>query len=144
MKTISLWQPWATLIAIEAKHCETRSWGTPYRGMMAIHAAKNVSELPVCNQPVFRRVLEKEGYLIWNTLPLGAIVAIGELVDCFQMTPAIIAQQSDQERAFGDWKPGRYGWLFVNVRRVKPFPYRGAQGLFDAELPAVLESEVTS
>lgn len=40
MKAISLWQPWATLIATGAKQIETRSWATSYRGPIAIHAAK--------------------------------------------------------------------------------------------------------
>ncbi len=42
MKAISLWQPWASAIGPhpEQKHLETRSWQTPYRGWLAIHAAK--------------------------------------------------------------------------------------------------------
>lgn len=31
MKAISLWQPWASLMAVGAKRYETRSWGTLYR-----------------------------------------------------------------------------------------------------------------
>lgn len=45
MKAISLWQPWASLIACGAKPYETRSWAPP-RSMIgqpiAIHAAKKV------------------------------------------------------------------------------------------------------
>src|SRR3954451_22243677 len=37
---LTLTQPWATLVAIGAKQIETRSWGTSYRGWLAIHAAK--------------------------------------------------------------------------------------------------------
>ena len=40
MKAISLWQPWASAIAIGEKTIETRSWWTPHRGALAIHAAK--------------------------------------------------------------------------------------------------------
>ncbi len=40
MKAISIWQPWASLIAIGAKQIETRSWATGYRGLLVIHAAK--------------------------------------------------------------------------------------------------------
>lgn len=32
MKAISLWQPWASAIAVGAKRVETRSWATKYRG----------------------------------------------------------------------------------------------------------------
>ena len=40
MKALTLYQPWATLVAIGAKKIETRSWSTPYRGPLAIHAGK--------------------------------------------------------------------------------------------------------
>src|SRR3972149_12240119 len=40
MKAISLWQPWASLIAVGAKKYETRSWDTPYRGPLVICASK--------------------------------------------------------------------------------------------------------
>ncbi|MBP0020973.1 MAG: ASCH domain-containing protein, partial [Cyanobacteria bacterium SBLK] len=31
-KAISLWQPWASLIAMGRKKFETRHWSTDYRG----------------------------------------------------------------------------------------------------------------
>jgi hypothetical protein len=40
VKALTLWQPWASLIALERKLVETRSWSTSYRGPLAIHAAK--------------------------------------------------------------------------------------------------------
>jgi hypothetical protein len=47
MKAISLWQPWATLIACGAKPFETRSWAPP-RDLIgqhiAIHAAKKIDK----------------------------------------------------------------------------------------------------
>src|SRR6266496_247116 len=42
MKAISLWQPWATLMALNFKKVETRIWETKYRGPLAIHAAQRV------------------------------------------------------------------------------------------------------
>ncbi|TRU31740.1 MAG: ASCH domain-containing protein [Microcystis aeruginosa Ma_QC_B_20070730_S2] len=46
MKAISLWQPWASLVANGLKLYETRGWPTKYRGVLAIHAAKR----PLCKQ----------------------------------------------------------------------------------------------
>jgi hypothetical protein len=47
MKAISLWQPWASLIACGAKPYETRSWAPP-RDLIgqpiAIHAAKKIDK----------------------------------------------------------------------------------------------------
>lgn len=39
MKALTLHQPWSSLVAIGVKTVETRSWGTTYRGPLAIHAA---------------------------------------------------------------------------------------------------------
>ncbi len=39
MKTLTLTQPYASLIAFGAKRIETRTWATTYRGPLAIHAA---------------------------------------------------------------------------------------------------------
>ncbi len=39
MKLITLWQPWASAMSLSMKRIETRSWGTDYRGPLAIHAA---------------------------------------------------------------------------------------------------------
>jgi len=40
MKALTLTQPWATLVILGVKRIETRGWATPYRGRIAIHAAK--------------------------------------------------------------------------------------------------------
>lgn len=47
MKAISLWQPWASLIAAGAKPYETRHWAPPREligATIAIHAAKKVDK----------------------------------------------------------------------------------------------------
>lgn len=36
MKAITIWQPWASLLAYGGKQFETRSWATSYRGPMDI------------------------------------------------------------------------------------------------------------
>ena len=83
MKALSLTQPWASLVAIGAKQIETRSWSTPYRGTMAIHAAKkfpmNAKEL--VNSEPFHSSLSKikPDQKGWRILPAGAIVAVCEL-----------------------------------------------------------------
>lgn len=39
IKALTVWQPWASLIAHGVKVFETRSWATKWRGPLAIHAA---------------------------------------------------------------------------------------------------------
>lgn len=91
MKAISLWQPWASAIALGAKRVETRSWGTRYRGPLAIHAAKhlNKSELIFMGScwnwhAALRPLIGPmgSGKYLEDVLPFGAIVATCELIDC--------------------------------------------------------------
>lgn len=112
MKALSLWQPWATLIATGAKRIETRSWYTPYRGPLAIHAAKKRSrELDqLCvNSPPFERALKASGNLVEEgdrlalTLPIGAIVATARLVACLEMGPGTVAYRQTSD---GTWVEG--------------------------------------
>lgn len=83
MKALTLTQPWATLVAIGLKRIETRSWSTPYRGPLAIHAAKSLGSMTtgefvrLCSSEPFRSALGTEGDLTVR----GAVVATCRLVD---------------------------------------------------------------
>ena len=136
MKCISLWQPWATLIAIEAKLIETRHFYINHRGPLLIHAAKTTQELSVCDEYFFKRVLQAAGYLTASKpLPLGAVVAMVDLVDCVRVEK-IRDTLSEQERAFGNYADRRYAWKMAHVNAIVPaVPLRGQQGLFDVEWP---------
>lgn len=158
MKALSLTQPWATLIAIGAKRIETRSWQTPYRGPLAIHAAAGLSPvggkrglMDTCRQVPFRSVLLRAGYLGTPSLPLGAIVAVCALVSV--VTTQLIKAPggwgwsapdgrlydfilTDQERAFGDYSNGRYAWLLADIRPLaEPIPAKGALSLWEWQPP---------
>ena len=166
MKAITLTQPWASLVALGAKKIETRSWPTKYRGPLAIHAGAGPGSLGWMQmQHLCRNVEPFKSTLAHllndrhpaDVLPLGAIVATCELVDCVQtwprwaaVEPWFTATQGGQywhvppaeggrERAFGDYTPGRYAWLLADVRPLAtPIPARGALGLWNwNELPAV-------
>jgi hypothetical protein len=86
MKAITVWQPWAALLACCAKKYETRSWATNYRGPIAIHAAKK----PFNTDPYFDRELYHFADALglpdiysFDTLPLGCVIATAELVNCW-------------------------------------------------------------
>lgn len=145
MKTLTITQPWASLIAIGAKQIETRSWGARHRGPLAVHAGAGLG--PVGGQrglaallltEPFRSVLSQAGIRDSRELPRGCIVAVGDLVAVF---PAGAVDDrgiplSAQERAFGNYTAGRYGWRLENVcRLVNPIPARGALGLWEWEPP---------
>lgn len=116
-KIITLWQPWASEIALGRKRYETRHWYTPYRGKLIIHAAKRAPEPTEFPVP-------------WTQeLPLGCIVAVCDLVDCIQMTDGFIERQTWEERIRGLWERGRYAWKLDNVQKILPVTFKGQQGL---------------
>lgn len=130
MKTITILQPWASLIACGAKRIETRSWSTSHRGPLAIHAGRTV--------PSMEFFTPKVEAALWNEdTPFGKVIAIAELVDCVEMTNERIAAWRDRygydEIAFGHFEPGRYAWILANVRRVEPVPAKGRQRLWEWE-----------
>jgi ASCH domain. len=140
MKALSLIQPWATLIAVGAKRVETRAWSTDYRGALAIHASKWLTQagrvlnhdVPECCQgEPFCSALTQGGIERIADLPSGAIVAVARLVG---VRPTATFDVDGYEREFGDYYPGRYAWCLDDVRQLPvPIPYRGARGLW--ELP---------
>jgi activating signal cointegrator 1 len=140
VKAISLWQPWASLIAAGVKEVETRHWFTPYRGPIAIHAAKRLES--DCGEELDELCLEEFGCHWRTSLPRGAIVATAELVACERMFekvyPTIGGYPSAREFICGNWQQGRFAWLLNAVKPLKPpVPYRGMQGLFDIDGSAV-------
>ena len=89
MKALSIWQPWAQLLAVGVKHDETRSWGTNYRGPILIHAAKRKmnysTEFIGLHRSPFYKYFKVMGYGAYENilaLPHGAIIGMAELVDC--------------------------------------------------------------
>ncbi len=131
MKAITLWEPWASLIAVGAKHYETRSWYTQYKGEIAIHAAK-IEKYP----PTGVRAVMKEVGLDPLTLSYGKIVCVAEIIDCVEMDSLLISQQTLMEAAVGGWAIGRYAWRLENVRRLQtPIPATGSQGFWNWNCP---------
>lgn len=150
MKAISLWQPWASLVALGEKKFETRSWYTPYRGPLAIHAARRWTReiREIAARPIFRERLARHGINQGVGLPLGRVVATCRLVGCHEMGGRSLADPdlmrlyglldggyelvTVAEEAFGDWTPGRFAWRLTDVRALpSPLPFRGAQGFFE-------------
>jgi hypothetical protein len=142
MKMLTLWQPWASFVALEIKHYETRSWATNYRGPLVIHASKRPLDL------TSRKLWED----VTNINPdefsflLGHAFVLLDLTDCQLMvesdrdviSPSQISIERInflgwQETKVGIWEAGRYAWKLENVRLIKPaIACCGFQGLRDA------------
>jgi hypothetical protein len=148
-------------VAIGAKRVETRSWQTAYRGPLAIHAAAGLGPVGgkkgltlTCARKYFLPALDVvmpkhlrgigSPASIADLLPRGAIVAVCILVDC-RAAPGYLAagweyydgriwRLTEQERAFGDYSPGRYAWLLADVRPLpEPIPCKGALSLWELD-----------
>lgn len=139
LKALSLRQPWASLLAVGAKRVETRSGSTQLRGEFAVHAAQawTAKQQRLCRTEPFAAALARAG-LQREELPTGAIIGLAMIEDCFRFTGADayhlaggVFALTEPERAFGDFTPGRFGFLTSNVRRLAmPVPCRGALGFW--------------
>jgi len=117
MLAITLHEPWATLIARGDKAIETRGWTTRYRGPLAIHASKSDKYVDMWPDLWFdadRNAPVPPPPSYW---PHGEVIAIVDLVG---VQPTESLKPSAKEKAFGDFSPGRFGWLLQNVRPVVP------------------------
>lgn len=145
MKAITLWQPWATLLAVGCKHMETRSWPTKYRGEILIHASKKPYSqvrkiLPTKDRRYIEDLLQIKYFNGERNIPTGVIVGKAELAACVKITEAFrsgMANIRPEEFILGDFTTGRYAWVMKNpVLFKEPIPAKGMQGLwnYDGEI----------
>jgi hypothetical protein len=141
MKALTLWQPWASLIALGEKRIETRCWQTSYRGELAIHAA---AKLPPrwlgasMHGNEFRNELAAVLNVRWDyvdaairNLPYGAILAIARLVS-IEETDRVRDVLCERELLFGNYEEGRYAWHLALVKRFDvPIPAKGNRLLWN-------------
>lgn len=152
MKALTLYQPWASLIAAGVKTIETRSWPTRHRGPIAIHAAKTVpagwNAEGIALIERYKDELRRVGALVKLDdgsfdllLPAGAVVAVANLWACGDYSvhtgllnlanPSGLAHISDDDNRCGSFGPGRFGWVLDNIVALpEPVPVRGKQGLW--------------
>ena len=79
MRGITLWQPWASAVALAVKKIETRTWLTQYRGPLAIHAARRWRPQQARFYALHEKTLRRAGLDVERPLPLGEIIAVVEL-----------------------------------------------------------------
>jgi len=152
MRAITLYQPWAMLIALLLKCFETRHWATTWRGEIAIHAGMARTDWNELQRELahyrngkytsgngsladiyyqYQTGLLPAGLRLNEPMPFGAVLCIAKIVDCIPMTPEFIAAQTREERAVGGWAPGRFAWQ-LDVKEVfdPPIPAKGGQGIW--------------
>ena len=133
MKALTICQPYASLIVRGQKRIENRTWPTMYRGLLYIHAGKSRQWL---SDPSGRDPHPADNYGIpLAQMPFGAVVAIANLVNCVTIESILAGRYDDiypwakdHEHAEGPWC-----WILDAVSPIGPWPWRGAQGLFDID-----------
>lgn len=102
MKAITILQPYASLLVAGKKTYETRSWDTPYRGKIAIHAGKG---RPYERDKLFfQRAEELLGRSV-DGLPRGAIIAVADLVECYQVCGNNVYNDPEREKRWLESRP---------------------------------------
>ena len=160
MNAITLWQPWASLIAQGHKQIETRSWRPPLsaiRQPIAIHAAKRLVKPNDVDEEARRKVEQLMGWDWYLTsISYGAVVATATLKAAIKISPSAyddyelivinevkktVAERTGtvidfppHEHLFGDFTPGRWLWILTDVQPVDPpQPARGKEGIWQWE-----------
>jgi hypothetical protein len=148
LRAITLWQPWASLMALDKKRFETRSWPTREWGVVLIHAAKQVppayrdSVESALQRIEFRQALSGPGrdFRRLADMPQGCVLAIARLVGCRPANAAtrafVDAARGADELAFGDYTDGRYVHAYEDIIALpEPVPARGAQQFWEVDEP---------
>lgn len=134
IRGLSFWQPFGTLMFYDK--VETRTWSTPYRGLVLICTTKT---------PLHKQSLEKSRHIIITdehheqidkafenesffaptqpTIHLnGFAIGVGRLVDCRRV--------KEGDRTYCVASPDVWGHVYADVKRIKPFAVKGGQGWF--------------
>ena len=121
MKALSIREPYASLIMMNIKKIETRSFKTNYRGELYIHASLSKSylydELSSLVKPMY-----------------GKIICKCNLVDCVYMTNEFIEKikkENPMEYKCGYYEVGRYAWILEDTLVIEPIETKGKLGIWN-------------
>jgi hypothetical protein len=144
MKALTIWQPWASLVATGAKRIETRSWPTSHLGELAIHSA---AIYPQKHRDLLRTAVFSRSISMGTRLPLGAILGTVRVLRVLPIPTcglfyvrkfieeqlAVTRAEADRELQLGDYTAGRFAWILGEASPLKtPHPCRGKQKLWTA------------
>lgn len=132
MKTITIKQPWASLIAHGIKDIENRTWKTNFRGRILVHAGKALYRTSIFETLKLEQYSAFRGKIGFSGLdflePKGAIIGSVEVVDCVQNHPSIWAEKDC------------WNWVLANPELFpESIPCKGKLSLWD--YPGIPEPE---
>jgi hypothetical protein len=136
MKALSFKQPIAWLIAHGYMQVDDRTWGTPYRGPILIHASKGLY------QEYYDYIKQHSGIPLpaKDKLEYGGVVGMAKLVlSCRpqELSPSLSPQQRAQ---FKGIPAGTFGFLFEQANPVPFMPCAGKLGIFELDVEQLLSA----
>jgi hypothetical protein len=151
--TISLDEPWASLVAARIKVNETRSWPTKHRGLIFIHATVKPFGFNSARADLLRDFLMIDEYRklcrhlwvqkygkaeakkhpagtvdceMWSNYMPGHVIAVAQLTNC------VPSDDYGNPDTWGDFTRGRWVWELEHVRALDIVKYaRGRQRIWD-------------
>ena len=128
IKALTIRQPWAELILRGRKPYELRSWGTNYRGPLAIHAAMRVDSDDA-----------RQLGLSHEKLVTSSFVGVAVLSDVRPYAREDARLLKKRRAGFG-WFPHNFSWVLKKPRRIKPVKAKGQLSLF--KVPKAVERQI--
>ena len=125
MKTITIKQPYASLIKEKIKEYEFRTWKTNYRGEILIHAGKSTD----------KKALNKfQNYKI--EYPSGSIIAKATITDCIKVTDEFrkLLKQINPiiyENIINNKDWSGYAFKLENIVPIESIPVKGKLSLWE-------------
>ena len=136
MKAISLWQPWATWIALGWKTIETRThkrFASLVGERIAIHACMKWDKTAIEKaEPYLENIDPWAGVAtqFCKANVLGAVVCTAKVVQHSALDPSSAQAALIECRSIQ-----RYGLFLEDIEKLKvPMPAKGAQGIWNVEL----------
>lgn len=128
LKALTICEPYATLILRGLKPVENRTWETPYRGPMYLHAGKSRQWLTL--DP--GKTMDVSYKIPLSEMHFGAVIGIVHLIDCVHISkmPVQYPSLATHEHTNGPWC-----WVLDQKRitPIGPWPWKGALGLFEID-----------
>lgn len=139
LKTLSVKEPWASLIFKFGKDVENRSWYTSYRGPLLIHASRTV-DLEKDNCHPYNCYQRAWGNLV-HLLASTGVQGLPHLFSDIDINPGhllgFVWLDGCTKNYPSPWAfTGNYHWVLWNPILFKSsFPCRGKLGLYDTVIP---------
>lgn len=125
MKTLTIKEPWASLIINGYKEYEFRSWKTNYRGKILIHSGKTLEK---------EQAKKFEDYNLEYSC--GEIIGEAELVDCIKVTEEFNKYLKQKNKlVYGNsGHVQNYAWKLENIKKYdEKIKIPGKLGLWNYE-----------